>query len=186
MEWIYLHGNLRNWWFLSWAATFNINKCSSGRQNCREIRCLWKFSPFSTPKWPLQEQLLSLLLALIAPLFVRFALSSFHAPCKKRLWLESRAHFASKAASAKTTVCITPAILEISCAIWCLLRACNTLDTHFFYFFLCFRILLPALGSEHDFERCMYVKLQKKWAAHVINVLLFLYTIAIWQLLIKD
>ena len=51
---------------------------------------------FLTPKRLRKEPCLSLLLAIVAPLLVRFAMCSLRAPFKNRLWPDSRAIFASK------------------------------------------------------------------------------------------
>ena len=55
-----------------------------------------KISPFLTPKRLQNEQILSLLLALLALLLVRFAMCSLHVPFKNSLWLQPRAFFASE------------------------------------------------------------------------------------------
>ena len=51
---------------------------------------------FLTSKRLKKKQILSLLLALVALLFVRFAMCSLHVPFKNSLWLQPRAFFASE------------------------------------------------------------------------------------------
>ena len=76
-----------------------------------------KHMPFLPPKWLQKGSLLAFLLALVALLTVQLAIFPLLELFKKGLWLDSRAHFASKAPSATTTACITPANLWISYAI---------------------------------------------------------------------
>ena len=98
-----------------------------------------KYITLLPPKRPQEEPFLPFWLALVALLVVRIAIFPLLGPFKKRLWLESRARFASKARSAATTAYIIPANLWISYAIYCFLCIFTTAYTlvfsklHIFY-----------------------------------------------------
>ena len=77
--------------------------------------------PPERPHLAREEPLLPIWLALVALLVVRIAIFPPLGPFKKRLWLESRARFASRARSAATTAYIIPANLWISYATYCFL-----------------------------------------------------------------
>ena len=70
-----------------------------------------KHITFLPPKRPEKGSFLPFLLALVALLAVQIAISPLLELFKKGMWPESRAHFASKAPSATTIACITPANL---------------------------------------------------------------------------
>ena len=76
-----------------------------------------KHITFLLPKRLQKGPVLPFLLAFVALLAVQIAIVPRLELFKKGLWLECRAHFASKAPSATTTACITPADLRISYAI---------------------------------------------------------------------
>ena len=70
------------------------------------------------------------MVALVALLLVLIAICSLRGPVEKGLCLDSRAHFASRAPSAATIACITPASLRFSYAIYdfrCIFIAVYTL-----------------------------------------------------------
>ena len=92
---------------------------------------------------------LPFLLALVALLAVQIAIFPLLELFKKGLWLECRARFASKAPSATTTACITPANLWISYAIECFLCIFTALHTLVFSKLHTFdkKWLPPSLGS---------------------------------------
>ena len=70
------------------------------------------------PKRPHKESFLSFMLAPVTFLVVLIAVCSLRGPFEKGLCLDSRAHFASRAPSAATIACITPASLRFSYAVY--------------------------------------------------------------------
>ena len=92
-------------------------------------------------------------LSLFVP--IGFSFFGFGRPSKYCFSLQSRALFASRAASAKMLVCNTPEILFFFASsafflyFYALTLLLFALVDHFF------EKVLPALGGKHDFENCM-------------------------------
>ena len=96
------------------ATLFQNNASCSSREHNFAKRLLAfpiKHITFLLPKRLQKESFLPFLLALVALLAVQLAIFPLLELFKKGLWLDSRAHFAYKAASAATIARITPAIL---------------------------------------------------------------------------
>jgi hypothetical protein len=89
------------------------------------------------------------MLALVALLLVLIAIYSLRGPFEKGLCLDSRAHFASRAPSATTIACITPASLRFSHAIYDFLCIFIAVYTLFFLNLLdfCKKCFPPSVAS---------------------------------------
>ena len=101
------------------------------------------------PKRPQKKPFLSFMLALVTCLVVLIAVCSLRGPFEKGLCLDSRAHFASRAPSATTIACITPASLRFSHAIYDFLCIFIAVYTLFFLNLLdfCKKCFPPSVAS---------------------------------------
>ena len=88
-----------------------------------------------------------ILLALVAPLLARFAICSLRAPFKNCLRLESRALFAPRVPSAKTTACNTPYEFRIPSIVFFVLLLLYTPSSSRCWFFLCKKGSSPSMGG---------------------------------------